>query len=438
MSFRGSPTRKLIKRIFPFTGFGLLYLVLALGVLAAGILRMELATLLWGSAFLLLACYCLGTNHLTRSILHRHLGKTPDPVDCTLTTAGLFPGTAGSAEIKADVPRRTVPGVQLGFEISLQWPGRHPLVLRAALSGGRNRKTVGFSPAYRGCYTSGEARIVVQDLLGFTRSAVSVVLEEKLRVYPSIEPGGPARLPSLEGGEEQERRRAKHRSEELLEVRKYFPGDDIRKLHWKVFAHTAELFMRIGEETPPPRSRFLVLLDASPSPWVPESLSADYLDGLVEACASAVLELAARGFKVLFTACHLGSPRMVSPEKGRELLGLLAEVWWTDRYSLELPRQQQRQVLLYSSPESANLPRLLGELESRGWEVRLFLKDLPRVESKVASRAVRELFLRPASKPAAPRAQAAEAQLRAFREALSREIGRRSSKGSRKVPVETI
>ena len=59
MSFRGSPTRKLIKRIFPFTGFGLLYLVLALGVLAAGILRMELATLLWSSAFLLLACYSL-------------------------------------------------------------------------------------------------------------------------------------------------------------------------------------------------------------------------------------------------------------------------------------------------------------------------------------------------------------------------------------------
>jgi uncharacterized protein (DUF58 family) len=279
---------------------------------------MELAALLWGSAFTLLALYCLAASRITLWILRRYFTKVPDPVDFTLPTDGVFPQSSARAEVKADIPRRTTPGMKIGFEISLIWLGRESLLLRTDLVGGRNRKTIDFSPPYRGSYLGREAHITVRDLLGFTRSFVLIALTERLRVYPSVQPEQSRRPPSQEGGEEEKKKRRRRRSEELLEIRKYFPGDDIRKVHWKVFAHTSELFLRIGEETPPPESRFLVILDAAPSPAVPDRVAADYLDGLVERCAAAVLEMVGRGFQVFFATSESGAPREIKLEKNRK------------------------------------------------------------------------------------------------------------------------
>jgi len=53
--------------------------------------------------------------------------------------------------------------------------------------------------------------------------------------------------------------------DDRFDTRPYFPGDDIRHLHWKIYAHTGDLILRKSERTPPPRHRFVILLD----PWVP-------------------------------------------------------------------------------------------------------------------------------------------------------------------------
>ncbi len=42
------------------------------------------------------------------------------------------------------------------------------------------------------------------------------------------------------------------RNTELYESRSYFPGDDPRKIHWKLYAHTRSLAIRLGEYEPPP------------------------------------------------------------------------------------------------------------------------------------------------------------------------------------------
>jgi uncharacterized protein (DUF58 family) len=399
---------------------------------------MELAALLWGSAFTLLALYCLAASRIALWILRRYFTKVPDPVDFTLPTDGVFPQSSARAEVKADIPRRTTPGMKIGFEISLIWLGRESLLLRTDLVGGRNRKTIDFSPPYRGSYLGREAHITVRDLLGFTRSFVLIALTERLRVYPSVQPEQSRRPPSQEGGEEEKKKRRRRRSEELLEIRKYFPGDDIRKVHWKVFAHTSELFLRIGEETPPPESRFLVILDAAPSPAVPDRVAADYLDGLVERCAAAVLEMVGRGFQVFFATSESGAPREIKLEKNRELLGFLAGLWWSERYALELPGQRYRQVLLYSSPGSANLSRLLSALETRGWNVQLFLQGLSAPEQKAAGQGLRYLVQRPPVVEERSPVLIGPEELRAFREVLNQEVSRWTRKGKRKVFVETI
>jgi hypothetical protein len=293
-------------------------------------------------------------------------------------------------------------------------------------------------PSFRGCYQSREVQIVLGDLLGFTRFPLALALQEKLHVFPAVEPDMVRRPPRLEGGLEVQKRRRRRRSEELLEVRKYFPGDDIRKVNWNIFAHTSELFLRIGEETPPPESRFLVILDTGPTGAVPPRTEADYLDVLVEICAETVLELMNRGYQVFFTRCDSPQLRRLTREKKLDLLGELAGIWWSDRYALELPRQSLYQVLVFSSPGSGNLPRIFEALRKRGGEVRLFFPHLPVSEEPPRPGLIRNLFLRPETGHAGPALPPDDGELDIYRSKVDQEAARWRRRGKWKVVVETI
>jgi hypothetical protein len=437
MNCRGSPTSCSSGGRFPVTPRGAVFFLLSLTILAIGVLRMELAAIVWGGAFSLIFLYFQIAGGAMLLVLRRHFRLVPDPVDFTITTDGVFPGGCTAAQMKADIPRRCAPGIGIGFEICLDWPGRDSLSLTSVLRRGRNRELIDICPPYRGCYQSRKACVTLRDSLGFACFRLALPLAERLRVLPSVQPEQAPRSLSLEGGLEERRDTSRRRSEELLEVRKYFPGDDIRKVHWKVFAHTSELFLRIGEETPPPKSRMLVILDPACSTAIPEGIRADYLDGLVERCAAVVLDLLSRGFQVFFSAGDSRAPTEITPDKRRELLGRLAGVWWSDEYAHELPRQHPYRVFLFSSPGSGSLPRLLGELQNRGWEVQLFFNDLPPAAREHGQRSIRGLFFRPArGRPGAPQIGAEQRQ--AFASALQQETVRWSRGGKRKVNVETL
>jgi hypothetical protein len=441
MSCRGSPTRRSFGGRFPVTLRGAVFFLLSMTILGVGVLRMELAAIVWGGAFSLIFLYFQIAGGAMLLVLRRHFRLIPDPVDFTITAGGVFPGGCTAAQVKANVPRRSPPGIGVGFEISLDWPGRESLCLRSALRGGQNRELIEICPAYRGCYQSREACITLGDLLGFVCFRHRLAQDERLRVFPSVQPERAPRPPSMEGGLEDRRDRSMRRSEDLLEVRKYFPGDDIRRVHWKVFAHTSELFLRIGEETPPPRSRMLVILDSTRSEAVPASIRADYLDGLVERCAAAALDLLGRGFQVFFSSGDSRVPKEITPDKRRELLGRLSGVWWRDEYAHELPGQHPYRVFLFSSPGSGGLPRLLGELKKRGWEVRLFFTDLPPAALRPGRRSIRRLFFRSpggrsGGEPGA--AQIAAQERRVFAKVLQQETLRWSGSGKRRVSIEIL
>jgi uncharacterized protein (DUF58 family) len=178
-----------------------------------------------------------------------------------------------------------------------------------------------------------------------------------------------------------------------------------------------------------------VILDPARSAAVPAGIQADYLDRLVERSAAVVLELLNRGFQVFFSAGDSRAPKEITPDKRRELLGRLAGVWWSDEHDHELPRQHPYRVLLFSSPGSGSLPRMLAELQKRGWEVRLFFNDLPPPEQEPRRRSIRGLFFHPAGgQGGASRIGAGER--RVFAEALAQETARWSGSGKRKVSVE--
>lgn len=50
------------------------------------------------------------------------------------------------------------------------------------------------------------------------------------------------------------------RTDELYESRPYIPGDDTRKINWKLYAHTEELAVNRGDFIPPPHNFFTIYI----------------------------------------------------------------------------------------------------------------------------------------------------------------------------------
>ncbi|MBA7606054.1 hypothetical protein ES703_13192 [subsurface metagenome] len=422
MSFRGLHTKITFKALFPFTWRGIFFLILALIILGLGIFRIELASMLWGSGFLLLALYSLAGGHLYRFITARYLSKKLDAVDCNLPTRGCS-GDEGLAEIKVELPRIAVPGIQVRFIHQLYFQDRPPIRLQTLLSPGINRKVLDFSLKKRGFYKSSAACLEFRDMLGFTRHSLEVPLAEQMRVIPAVRSLEEWLRRMEEGGDAAEFKKIKKRSEELLEVRKYFPGDDHRKINWKIFAHLGELLIRIGEKTPPPKSRFLIVLDSNRTDSVPERLAGDYLDGMVETCASLMNHLLLKGLNIMFTTSGGGDPRTFSLEKRGELLSMLAEIWWTEPEALELPAQKKMQVILLSSPGSSGLQRTVSSLSSRGWEISLYLKGLYFSPPAIEPLTLKSILFLPEKKESSDH-QNMEKILSRFGEALARELAK--------------
>jgi hypothetical protein len=74
---------------------------------------------------------------------------------------------------------------------------------------------------------------------------------------------GPCVIPDLpEGSSDSLRGKSTfRRSEDLHETRLYQPGDDPRRVNWKVYAHSGQLAVREGELLPPPNSEYAILIN---------------------------------------------------------------------------------------------------------------------------------------------------------------------------------
>jgi uncharacterized protein (DUF58 family) len=276
-----------MRALIPLTARGLVFILLACGLFVTGILRADLASLFWGCGFLSLVLYALAGNLVFARMLRSYFASHPDSVNAFITRDGVFPGEEVGGELATSLPAFFVPGFGVRIRMSLAFQSRKQVLARM-LSPGTCKAGFTLKPGHRGMYRCENALVFVEDFLGFTESAVRLELEEYLKVYPTLLQKD-ALLVKISSEESTDTLKQKRVSDELLEVKKYYPGDDIRRINWKIFAHTHELFVRKGEETPPPDVKLLFLIDLTPSPLVPDSISEDYLDSLVETCATLLL-----------------------------------------------------------------------------------------------------------------------------------------------------
>jgi hypothetical protein len=155
----------------------------------------------------------------------------------------------------------------------------------------------------RGAYYSGGDELAVLDAFGFFRFSWPLPREEEARVLAGPRPA--EEIPALDprtGG--RERRNGPHyrRTDDLIDHRPYIPGDDPRRINWKLYSHgpADSLFVREGEAEPPPRSRLLVLADteADTDLYSPPAARAD-LDLLCAQALALCLDLKRRGMDIL-------------------------------------------------------------------------------------------------------------------------------------------
>jgi uncharacterized protein (DUF58 family) len=362
----------------PLRPRGIFIAAVAIAAIVAGAIRADLAALFWGSTFLLAAAYAAAGCLIVRRRLERRRKAGPGFLGVTLPSSVAGPAAAAEAVIAADLPRTFLPGIGARAVLEPSWHDRTLGPVGVALAPGENRLRLKFSAARRGVYTLRRATLEASDVLGLARAPLPVPLDESVVVPPATSPRRMTVREPDEGGASMEHVRRIRRSDELLETRRYVPGDDPRRLNWKLLAHAGELFLRLGEETPPPRARLLAVLDTTEHPGMPAGTADAALDGLVEDCASELTALVRRGNAVMLSLTGTLRCETWTAERLPALRAVLADAWWTPAGSaLLLPNERSVRTVVFALAGSPSLERILADLRARRWRTTLALHDPP-------------------------------------------------------------
>jgi hypothetical protein len=163
-------------------------------------------------------------------------------------------------------------------------------------------KSSDFPAARRGAYYGMYDDLVFQDIFGFFYNVLKLPQDksERLLVMPVPAEAVPAAR-YLASGEKRRSETKIHKTDDLTEQRPYVPGDDPRRINWKLYSHAGELFVRQEEHEPPPHSQFILLLDTDADSVlysVKEGL--DAVDSLCSIALSLLIEKESSGAEVLF------------------------------------------------------------------------------------------------------------------------------------------
>jgi hypothetical protein len=134
--------------------------------------------------------------------------------------------------------------------------------------------------------------------------------------------------------------------------------------------------------------------------------------------------LLGRGTEILFWSPGSPASRAFTSESRPELLALLSEVWWAEPgWRVELPGRPRMHAVVFSTPGSPSLARLMAEIGRRGWRASLVLPDIDAPERAPAGLRVRDLLFVPREGEAREEGLPGKA-LSAFRAALVEERAR--------------
>ena len=289
-------------------------LITALAFLA-GWIRNELALTLVGTVFLIILVHCfLGAFFM--GLVHRRKG-----ISLSMTIRGEAVGVGKKGELLIKTrdsdaagftpdhttgfpPGKncfwTLPAIIVRCELCLAT--RDKRIIRHYANPGVDNDS-SFSVNERGAYYGEFDRFIILDAPGFFRLSFPVPQSSSPRLFAFPSPvEEPLNISLKSGGTEQRSEAHYRRSDELTDHRPYVPGDDPRRINWKLYSHAplGELFVREGEPEPPPHSRLLILIDTEADRTLfslDEARRA--VDLLCENALAAALEFSSHGMDIL-------------------------------------------------------------------------------------------------------------------------------------------
>jgi hypothetical protein len=361
---------------------GLFMVLVTVLAFCAGQVRQELSLTLLGAVFLAVLTYCFITVLLTGFFNKKHARLFKAEITAKLVTSG---GTGEIRVLPNGGKRRffRLPGTFIRYEMKLKT--RDERELRCVFDPGGKEGGAVFPVRERGAYFGGADEFAVYDGPGFFRFAFPVRCERLLLAAPpAVEEFVP--MPVRSGGTEERTEPHYRKTDDLTDHRPYIPGDDPRRINWKLYGHgpLGELFVREGEPEPPPHSRLVLLLDTQTdaSLYTAEE-GRRAVDLLCSNALAAALEFSFRGIDVLIghTGGKLSAGNTLNiTAKPPDLPAALA---WPAAVPLnsgeDLPDPPDgRGVLILALPrlsaESSALDRYLNRRHGQGAEI-FFLYD---------------------------------------------------------------
>jgi len=290
-------------------------LVTALAFLA-GWIRNELALTLLGTVFLCILAYCFLAVFIL-GVFHR---KKALSLSLLIVCDTVNAGTEGELLIRISGGRLPgkhyfwrLPAVLVRCELCLEtMDGR---VIRHYADPGVDNSSV-FPVRERGAYYGMRDRLVIFDAAGFFRLSLPTVLSSadfRQAGKDSSKPASPRLLavphpieeliplPLKSGGAERHNETHYRKSDDLTDHRPYVPGDDPRRINWKLYGHAplGEIFVRDGESEPPPHSRLLILIDTeADSSLYTSGEGRRAVDLLCETALAAALDFSLKGMDI--------------------------------------------------------------------------------------------------------------------------------------------
>jgi hypothetical protein len=280
---------------------GSFIILLTLLAFTAGRIRGEPALILLGTIFLVVLAYCFAAVLLSGIINRRKaLSLSMVIVSKTVPVGGEGELAIASGALSSGKRFWGIPAVLIRCELCLGTKdGR---VIRHFVNPAIESFS-GFPVRERGAYSNKRDRLVIFDAPGFFSLGFSIYQNENPRLLALPRPAEEAIPLFLKSGGTEERNEPHYRkNNELINHRPYVPGDDPRRINWKLYSHVAsgELFVREGESEPPPCSRLLILIDTeADSSLYSQNEGRQAVDLLCESALAAALGFSSRGMDVL-------------------------------------------------------------------------------------------------------------------------------------------
>jgi uncharacterized protein (DUF58 family) len=369
-------------------GFLLLLAVLALG---AGALRKELALTLVGTVFTAVLGYCF-TAALVLDCIHRKKSQT---LQVRMVQKNIETGKNAEPILYREKAGRffRLPGILVRYELQLTTRDRREVrhIFDPDISSGMPAASTFIVPG-RGAYYGSQDRFIICDSLGLFQVSRPIPQDKGPRLLAM--PAAAAEVVPVyiqSGGDSRRQTLRYQRTDNLIDHRPYIPGDDPRRINWKLFGHAGDLFVREGEPEPPPHSRLSILIDTLADPALYSSgAGRQGVDLLCENALAIALEYEYRGMEIMLM---FSGEELMNVKPGELAVFLSYPAATLPGTEQELPASPgDRSVLILALPRTimgtTALDRFLKNRQGKGADL-IFLHNQGEGLEKYADAAVR-------------------------------------------------